>query len=37
MLQGFLVEHAEPDGKVYIVRGTGYAGLPFDHDAVHRI
>ena len=33
-LQGFIVEHAAPDAKVYTDEAAAYKGMPFDHEAV---
>jgi len=33
-LQGFVVEHTQPDAKVYTDEAVAYEGMPFDHGTV---
>lgn len=33
-LQGFVVEHTDPDATVYTDDASAYEGMPFDHEAV---
>ena len=33
-LQGFVVDHADPDATVYTDEAAGYKGMPFKHESV---
>ena len=33
-LQGFVVDHADPDATVYTDEAAGYKGMPFEHESV---
>ena len=33
-LQGFVVDHAEPDATIYTDEASAYKGLPFEHESV---